>query len=91
MTAEHRKSLVTKIANPHRMGPADARPAGNRKIASTEKGDGGGPGIELEVIAMELLFQDSATRPSHERLESNVAIRKIIELAEGGRRGANEN
>jgi hypothetical protein len=57
MTAEHRKSLVTKIANPHRMGPADARPAGNREIASKEKGDGGGLGIET---AMELLFQDSA-------------------------------
>jgi len=60
MTAEHRKSLVTKIANPHRMGPADARPAGNREIASNEKGDGGGLGIEMEVIAVELLFQDSA-------------------------------
>ena len=33
------------------MGPADA---------SNEKGDGGGLGIEMEVIAMELLFQDSA-------------------------------
>ena len=60
MTAELRKSLVTKIANPHRMGPADARPAGNREIASNEKGDGEGLGIEMEAIAMELLFQDSA-------------------------------
>jgi hypothetical protein len=60
MTAEHRKSFVTKIANPHRMGPADAKPAGNREVASKEKGDGGGLGIEKEVIAMELLFQDSA-------------------------------
>jgi hypothetical protein len=59
MTAEHRKSLVTKIANPHRMGPADARTAGNREIASNEKSDGGGLGVEMEVIAMELLFQDS--------------------------------
>jgi len=42
------------------MGPADARPAGNREIARNEKGDGGGLGIEMEVIAVELLFQDSA-------------------------------
>ena len=60
MTGEHRKSFVTKIADLHRMGPADARPAGNREIASNEKGDGGGLGIEMEVIAVELLFQDSA-------------------------------
>ena len=60
MTAENRRSLVTKIANPHRMGPADARPAGNREIASNEKGDGGGLGIEMEVIAMEMLFQGLA-------------------------------
>ena len=60
MPPEHRKSLVTKIANPHRMGPADAMLAGNREIASNEKGDGGGLGIEMEVIAMEILFQDSA-------------------------------
>jgi hypothetical protein len=60
MTAEHRRSLVTKIANPHRMEPADAKPAGNREIASNEKGDGRDLGIEMEVISMELLFQDSA-------------------------------
>ena len=60
MTGEHRKSLVTKIANPHRMGPAEAKPAGNREIVSNEKGDGGGLGIEMGVIAMGLPFQDSA-------------------------------
>jgi hypothetical protein len=53
MAAERRKSLVTKIANPHRMGPTDARPPGNREIGSNEKGDGGGLGIEMEVTAME--------------------------------------
>jgi len=90
MTAEHRKSLVTKIANPHRMGPVDARPAGNREIASNEKGDGGGLEIEMEVIAMELLFQDSANAAQPMK-DSNVAIRKIIELAAGRQSRANEN
>jgi hypothetical protein len=65
MTAEPRKSLVTKIANPHRMRPSDARPTGNREIESKEKGDGGGFGIKMEVTAMELLFQDSANAASH--------------------------
>ena len=71
MTAEHRENLVTKIVNPHRMGPADAKPAGDREIASNEKGDGGGLGIEMEVIGMELLFQDSATavQPLKTRIE----------------------
>ena len=73
------------------MGPADARPAGNREIANNEKGDGGGLGIEMEVIGMELLFQDSGNAASHERLESNVAIPKIIELAAGRQPRANEN
>ena len=60
MTAAHWKSLVTKIANPHRMGPANLGTAGHPEIASNERGDGGGLGIAMEVCAIELLFQDSA-------------------------------
>jgi hypothetical protein len=59
-TSERGERLVPKTGNRHRIGPANAKPVGNRATGSRKNGNGGSVEIAVDSILQDLLFQDGA-------------------------------